>query len=469
MTDQLQKKAKVWSGRFSEPISEKVQEYTASIHFDKKLALFDIEGSKAHAEMLEKVGILSNEELNKILVGLDHIAQEIKENKFNWKIELEDVHLNIEARLTELIGEPGGKIHTARSRNDQVATDMRLWLRSEIDTIARLIQNLEKSILDQAEQHSNSLMAGLTHLQTAQPITFGHHMMAYHDMFARDYDRLLELRKRVNCLPLGSAALAGTSFKIDREFVADRLGFEKVIDNSLDAVSDRDFIMEFLNFSAILMIHISRLSEEIIMWASDNFGYIDIPDEFCTGSSIMPQKKNPDVAELARGKTGRTIGNLINILVLMKGQPLAYNKDNQEDKEPIFDSVQTIKDTLDIFSAMLRSIKVNKTNLKKPLERSYTTATDLADYLVAKQTTFREAHEIVSKIVTFAEKKNILLRDIPLKTFEEFSEKIKDDVFEILDCEGSVKSRNHVGGTSPDQVLNAVKTAKLKWQAYLNH
>ena len=469
MTDQLQKKAKVWSGRFSEPISEKVQEYTASIHFDKKLALFDIEGSKAHAEMLEKVGILSNEELNKILVGLDHIAQEIKENKFNWKIELEDVHLNIEARLTELIGEPGGKIHTARSRNDQVATDMRLWLRSEIDTIARLIQNLEKSILDQAEQHSNSLMAGLTHLQTAQPITFGHHMMAYHDMFARDYDRLLELRKRVNCLPLGSAALAGTSFKIDREFVAAKLGFEKVIDNSLDAVSDRDFIMEFLNFSAILMIHISRLSEEIIMWASDNFGYIDIPDEFCTGSSIMPQKKNPDVAELARGKTGRTIGNLINILVLMKGQPLAYNKDNQEDKEPIFDSVQTIKDTLDIFSAMLRSIKVNKTNLKKPLERSYTTATDLADYLVAKQTTFREAHEIVSKIVTFAEKKNILLRDIPLKTFKEFSEKIKDDVFEILDCEGSVKSRNHVGGTSPDQVLNAVKTAKLKWQAYLNH
>ena len=469
MTDQLQKKAKVWSGRFSEPISEKVQEYTASIHFDKKLALFDIEGSKAHAEMLEKVGILSNEELNKILVGLDHIAQEIEENKFNWKIELEDVHLNIEARLTELIGEPGEKIHTARSRNDQVATDMRLWLRSEIDTIARLIQNLEKSILDQAEQHSNSLMAGLTHLQTAQPITFGHHMMAYHDMFARDYDRLLELRKRVNCLPLGSAALAGTSFKIDREFVAAKLGFEKVINNSLDAVSDRDFILEFLNFSAILMIHISRLSEEIIMWASDNFGYIDIPDEFCTGSSIMPQKKNPDVAELARGKTGRTIGNLINILVLMKGQPLAYNKDNQEDKEPIFDSVQTIKDTLDIFSAMLRSIKVNKTNLKKPLERSYTTATDLADYLVAKQTTFREAHEIVSKIVTFAEKKNLLLRDIPLKTFEEFSEKIKDDVFEILDCEGSVKSRNHVGGTSPDQVLNAVKTAKLKWQAYLNH
>ena len=467
MTDQLQKKTKVWSGRFSEPISEKVQQYTASIHFDKKLALFDIQGSKAHAEMLETVGILSNEELNKILVGLDHIAQEIKENKFKWKIQLEDVHLNIEARLTELIGEPGKKIHTARSRNDQVATDMRLWLRSEIDIIARLIQNLEKSILDQAEQHSNSLMAGLTHLQTAQPITFGHHMMAYHDMFARDYDRLLELRKRVNCLPLGSAALAGTSFKIDREFVAAKLGFEKVINNSLDAVSDRDFILEFLNFSAILMIHISRLSEEIIMWASDNFGYIDIPDEFCTGSSIMPQKKNPDVAELARGKTGRTIGNLINILVLMKGQPLAYNKDNQEDKEPIFDSVQTIKDTLDIFSAMLRSIKVNTTNLKKPLERSYTTATDLADYLVAKQTTFREAHEIVSKIVTFAEKKNILLRDIPLKTFKEFSEKIKDDVFEILDCEGSVKSRNHVGGTSPDQVLNAVKTAKLKWQAYL--
>ena len=292
-------------------------------------------------------------------------------------------------------------------------------------------------------------------------------MMAYHDMFARDYDRLLELRKRVNCLPLGSAALAGTSFKIDREFVADKLGFEKVIDNSLDAVSDRDFILEFLNFSAILMIHISRLSEEIIMWASDNFGYIDIPDEFCTGSSIMPQKKNPDVAELARGKTGRTIGNLVNILVLMKSQPLAYNKDNQEDKEPIFDSVQTVKDTLDIFSAMLRSIKVNKTNLKKPLERSYTTATDLADYLVAKQTTFREAHEIVSRIVTFAEKENILLRDIPLKTFEKFSKKIEEDVFEILDCEGSVKSRNHIGGTSPDQVLNAVKTAKLKWQACL--
>ncbi len=303
MTDQLQKKAKVWSGRFSEPISEKVQEYTASIRFDKKLALFDIEGSKAHAEMLKKIDILSNEELNKILVGLDHIAQEIKENKFKWKTELEDVHLNIEARLTELIGEPGEKIHTARSRNDQVATDMRLWLRSEIDIIARLIQNLEKSILDQAEQHTNSLMAGLTHLQTAQPITFGHHMMAYHDMFARDYDRLLDLRKRVNCLPLGSAALAGTSFKIDREFVAARLGFEKVINNSLDAVSDRDFILEFLNFSAILMIHISRLSEEIIMWASDNFCYIDIPDEFCTGSSIMPQKKNPDVAELARGKT----------------------------------------------------------------------------------------------------------------------------------------------------------------------
>ncbi|MDA9690041.1 argininosuccinate lyase [Betaproteobacteria bacterium] len=465
----MQKKTKVWSGRFSEPISEKVQEYTASIGFDKKLALFDIQGSKAHAEMLEKVGILSNEELNKILDGLNRIAQEIKENKFNWKIELEDVHLNIEARLTELIGEPGEKIHTARSRNDQVATDMRLWLRSEIDIIAGLIQSLEKSILSQAEQHSNSLMAGLTHLQTAQPITFGHHMMAYHDMFARDYDRLLELRKRVNCLPLGSAALAGTGFKIDREFVAKKLGFEKVIDNSLDAVSDRDFVLEFLNFSAILMIHISRLSEEIIMWASDNFGYIDIPDEFCTGSSIMPQKKNPDVAELARGKTGRAIGNLINILVLMKGQPLAYNKDNQEDKEPIFDSVKTIKDTLDIFSAMLRSIKVNKANLKKPFDRSYTTATDLADYLVAKQTTFREAHEIVSKIVTFAEKKNILLQDIPLKTFEEFSEKIEEDVFEILDCEGSIKSRSHVGGTSPDQVLNAIKTAKLKWQACLKH
>jgi len=466
VTDQLQKKTKVWSGRFSEPISEKVQEYTASIRFDKKLALFDIQGSKAHAEMLEKVGILSNEELNKILVGLNQIAQEIKENKFTWKIELEDVHLNIEARLTELIGEPGEKIHTARSRNDQVATDMRLWLRSEIDIIAGLIRSLEKSILSQAERHNNSLMAGLTHLQTAQPITFGHHLMAYHDMFARDYDRLFELRKRVNCLPLGSAALAGTSFNIDREFVANKLGFEKVIDNSLDAVSDRDFILEFLNFSAILMIHISRLSEEIIMWASDNFGYIDIPDEFCTGSSIMPQKKNPDVAELARGKTGRTIGNLVNILVLMKGQPLAYNKDNQEDKEPIFDSVQTIKDTLEIFSSMLSSIKVKKTNLKKPLERSYTTATDLADYLVAKQTTFREAHEIVSKIVTFAEKGNILLQDIPLKIFEEFSEKIEEDVFQILDCEGSIKSRNHVGGTSPDQVLNAIKKAKLKWQDF---
>ncbi len=463
MTDQLQKKNQAWSGRFSEPMSEKVQEYTASVNFDKKLALFDILGSKAHAEMLQKVGILSSKELGEILFGLNRIAEEIKKNKFKWKIELEDVHLNIEARLTELVGDPGEKIHTGRSRNDQVATDIRLWLRSEIDIIAELIGNLERSIIAQAEKHCDSLMAGLTHLQTAQPITFGHHMMAYHDMFARDYERLLEVRKRVNRLPLGSAALAGTGFKIDRQFVADKLGFERLIENSVDAVSDRDFILEFLNFSAILMIHISRLSEEIIMWASDNFCYITLPDEFCTGSSIMPQKKNPDVAELARGKSGRTIGNLINTLVLMKGQPLAYNKDNQEDKEPIFDSVKTVKDTLDIFAAMISSLNVNKSNLRKPLDRGYSTATDLADYLVAKKVTFREAHEIVSKIVTFAEKKGLLLKDIPLKTFENFSEHIQKDVFDILDCEGSIKVRNHVGGTSPDQVLNAVRIAKLKW------
>ena len=460
MTDQLQKKTEGWSGRFSSPVSDKVQKYTASISFDKRLAKSDIQGSRAHAMMLRSIGVLSEKELQKIIEGLDTISTEIQEGVFFWNVQLEDVHLNVEARLTQIVGEPGKKLHTGRSRNDQVATDLRLWLRDEIDCINQLLTDLRIAILDQAEKNSSTIMAGLTHLQTAQPITFGHHLMAYHEMFLRDQERLIDVRKRVNCLPLGSAALAGTSFNIDREYVRKQLGFESICENSIDAVSDRDFIIEFLSFSSIFMTHISRLSEEIIMWNSDTNSYVKLPDELCTGSSIMPQKKNPDVPELARGKTGRIIGNLINLLILMKAQPLAYNKDNQEDKEPLFDTVDTVKETIDIFSILIDSLIVNHSNMRKSVDNSFCTATDLADYLVAKNIAFREAHEAVSKIVSFAEKNNLLLKNIQLSKYKEFVPQIENDVYEILDPEGSIKARNHIGGTNPERVIESISRAR---------
>lgn len=456
----VENNSKTWSGRFNEPVSQLVQRYTASVSFDKKLAEYDIQGSLAHAHMLSAVGILSQDDLAAIKQGLSQILEEIRNNVFDWQIELEDVHLNIEKRLTTLVGDAGKRLHTARSRNDQVATDIRLYLRASIDEIVNLIKSMQHALLDLAEQHTETVMPGFTHLQVAQPISLAHHLMAYHEMLLRDTERLLDCRKRVNQLPLGAAALAGTSYPIDRTMVAQTLGFDGICLNSLDAVSDRDFAIEFCACAALIMTHLSRFSEELILWMSPAFNFIQLADRFCTGSSIMPQKKNPDVPELVRGKTGRINGHLVALLTLMKSQPLAYNKDNQEDKEPLFDTVDTLMDTLRVYTEMLAGITVNQDAMRHAAMRGYATATDLADYLVKKGIPFRDAHEIVAQTVRFAENKRCDLSDLTLSELKQFSATIEEDIFSVLSLEGSMKSRSHPGGTAPEQVSKAIKYAK---------
>jgi argininosuccinate lyase len=456
----LDNKQKSWSGRFSEPVAELVKKYTASVSFDKRLAEFDIQGSLAHANMLGQQGIISKNDVAAIEKGLAEILAEIQAGSFEWLLDLEDVHLNIEKRLTDKIGDAGKRLHTGRSRNDQVATDVRLWLRTTVDDVIASIKNLQLSILDLAEQHADTIMPGFTHLQVAQPVTFGHHLMAYFEMLKRDETRFTDCRKRINYLPLGAAALAGTSYPIDRELVAKTLGFDGVCENSLDAVSDRDFAIEFSAASAILMTHLSRFSEELILWSSPRFAFIDIADRFCTGSSIMPQKKNPDVPELVRGKTGRVNGHLVALLTLMKGQPLAYNKDNQEDKEPLFDTADTVLVTLAIYADMLRGIAVNKTNMRQAALEGFATATDLADYLVKKGMPFRDAHEAVALAVKHGVQQGCDLADLPLSDLQKFSSMINDDVYQVLTLEGSIASRNHIGGTAPTQVKLAIARAR---------
>ena len=462
MTSQFSKKDQAWSARFSEPVSDLVKRYTASVFFDKRLASVDIQGSLAHAEMLCHQGIISKADYAEIVRGMAQISTEIGANDFNWQLDLEDVHLNIEKRLTELIGDAGKRLHTGRSRNDQVATDIRLYLRGAIDDIAMLLTQLRLALLNLAEQHADTIMPGFTHMQVAQPITFGHHILAYVEMFGRDQERLADCRKRVNRLPLGAAALAGTTFPIDRERVASTLGFEALCTNSLDAVSDRDFAIEFCAAGALIMTHISRMSEELIIWMSPRVGFIDIADRFCTGSSIMPQKKNPDVPELARGKTGRVYGHLTALLTLMKGQPLAYNKDNQEDKEPLFDTVDTLVNTLRIFADMAGGITVKPEAMRNAALQGYATATDLADYLVKKGLPFRDAHEAVALAVKTCVGRHCDLTALSLEELRQFSNLIDADVFTVLTLEGSVAARDHAGGTAPNQVRAAI--ARLRQQ-----
>jgi len=456
----VEKNKKTWSGRFSEPVAQLVQRYTASIGFDYRLAEYDIQGSLAHARMLAATGIIQPADLAAIEQGLAQIREEISKGEFEWQLEQEDVHLNIERRLTALTGDAGKKLHTARSRNDQIATDIRLYLRTAIDDIINLIHTLQYVLLDLAEQHAATIMPGFTHLQVAQPVSFGHHLLAYYEMLQRDGQRLQDCRKRVNQLPLGAAALAGTSYPVDRAMVAHALGFGDICHNSLDAVSDRDFAIEFCACAALIMMHLSRLSEELILWMNPAFDFIGLADRFCTGSSIMPQKKNPDVPELVRGKTGRINGHLVALLTLMKSQPLAYNKDNQEDKEPLFDTVDTLKDTLTIYADMLAGLHVNPEAMRQAALRGYATATDLADYLVKKGTPFRDAHETVAQAVRFAESKTCDLSELSLAELQQFSAVIEQDVFEVLTLEGSLQSRNHAGGTAPEQVREAICHAR---------
>ena len=456
MTSQFSKKDQAWSARFSEPVSDLVKRYTASVFFDKRLAQVDIQGSLAHAEMLCFKEIISKADYAEIVRGMAQISAEIAGNDFNWQLDLEDVHLNIEKRLTEIVGDAGKRLHTGRSRNDQVATDIRLYLRGAIDDISQLLRQLRLALLNLAEQHADTIMPGFTHMQVAQPITFGHHMLAYVEMFGRDFERMADCRKRVNRLPLGAAALAGTTFPIDRERVAATLAFDGLCRNSLDAVSDRDFAIEFCAAAALTMTHISRMSEELVIWMSPRIGFIDIADRFCTGSSIMPQKKNPDVPELARGKTGRVNGHLIALLTLMKGQPLAYNKDNQEDKEPLFDTVDTLVDTLRIFADMAGGITVKAEAMRQAALQGYATATDLADYLVKKGLPFRDAHEAVAHAVKTCVNKECDLSDLTLDELRAFSGLIEADIFEVLTLEGSVAARDHLGGTAPKQVRAAI-------------
>jgi argininosuccinate lyase len=455
-TSALNTKNTSWSGRFNEPVAELVKKYTASIGFDYRLAAYDIQGSIAHAQMLGAQKIISQDDVKAIEQGLADIATEIEAGQFEWLLDLEDVHLNIEKRLTDKIGDAGKRLHTGRSRNDQVATDVRLWLRASADQVGAALKKLQLSLLDLAEAHFDTVMPGFTHLQVAQPVTLGHHLMAYVEMLSRDAQRFADCRRRINRLPLGAAALAGTSYPIDRELVAKKLGFDGVCENSLDAVSDRDFAIEFTFAASLVMTHLSRLSEELILWSSPRFAFIDIADRFCTGSSIMPQKKNPDVPELVRGKTGRVYGHLTALLTLMKGQPLAYNKDNQEDKEPLFDTVDTLLVTLEIYADMMRGITVNKDNMRQAASEGFATATDLADYLVKKGMPFRDAHEVVALAVRYAVDKKVDLSNLPLATLQQFSSSIADDVYAVLTLEGSLNSRNHIGGTAPVQVKAAI-------------
>ena len=437
-------------------MSDLVKRYTSSVFFDKRLWQADIRGSLAHAEMLCAQAIIGTEDHAEIQRGMKQIASEIESGAFEWKLDLEDVHLNIEARLTQLVGDAGKRLHTGRSRNDQVATDVRLWLRGEIDLIDGLLTDLQRALVDIAERNTEMILPGFTHLQVAQPVSFGHHMLAYVEMFARDAERMADVRRRVNRLPLGAAALAGTSYPLDRERVARTLEMEGVCQNSLDAVSDRDFAIEFTAAASLAMVHVSRLSEELILWMSQSFGFIDIADRFCTGSSIMPQKKNPDVPELARGKTGRVVGHLMGLITLMKGQPLAYNKDNQEDKEPLFDTVDTLKDTLRIFAEMVGGITVKPEAMERAAKRGYATATDLADYMVKKGLPFRDAHEAVAHAVKTAIAQGVDLSELPLEALQAFNPKIEADVYEVLSLRGSLNARSTLGGTAPALVRQQV-------------
>ena len=468
--NQFDQKSQAWSALFSEPMSDLVKRYTSSVFFDKRLWESDIQGSLAHAEMLSAQKIISPQDLADIQRGMAQITDEINKGQFDWQLDLEDVHLNIEARLTQIVGDAGKRLHTGRSRNDQVATDVRLWLVHEIDLISGLLNDLQKSLIEVAERNVEVILPGFTHLQVAQPVSFAHHLLAYVEMFARDAERMADVRRRTNRLPLGSAALAGTTYPLDRERVAQKLGMVDehghacVSQNSLDGVSDRDFAIEFTAAASLCMVHISRLSEELILWMSQNFGFVKIADRFTTGSSIMPQKKNPDVPELARGKTGRVVGHLMGLITLMKGQPLAYNKDNQEDKEPLFDTVDTLKDTLRIFSEMIGGqsdaqsgqkeggITVNSEAMQAAAKKGYSTATDLADYLVKKGLPFRDAHEVVAHAVKTAQMQNLDLSELPLATLQQFNPRIQADVFECLSLQGSLNARNTLGGTAPDQV-----------------
>jgi len=453
---------KLWGGRFSEPTDAFVERFTASVTFDQRMYAADIRGSIAHATMLTTVGILTAEEKNQIIEGLTTIKDDIEAGRFEWSVKLEDVHMNIESRLTDRIGLTGKKLHTGRSRNDQVATDIRLYVRDEIDQISALIRAVQTGILTVAEHEAGTIMPGFTHLQTAQPVTFGHHLLAWFEMLDRDYSRLQDCRKRVNQCPLGAAALAGTTYPIDRALTAELLGFDKPTENSLDSVSDRDFAIELCAACSLIMTHLSRFSEELVLWTSSQFDFVDLPDRFCTGSSIMPQKKNPDVPELIRGKSGRVTGHLMSLLMLMKGQPLAYNKDNQEDKEPLFDALDTVKDSLKAYADMVPAIKPKKANMRHAAAKGYATATDLADYLVKKGMPFRDAHEVVGKSVAYGIRHNKDLSELSLTELQQFSNTIDTDVYAVLSLEGSVNARNHIGGTAPAQVKAAVVRARAR-------
>jgi len=453
---------KLWDGRFTQPTDAFVEVFTASVGFDQRMYRHDIMGSKAHATMLAKIGVLTQQECKTIIDGLDAIESDIESGNFAWSTKLEDVHMNIEARLTDRIGDTGKKLHTGRSRNDQVATDIRLYLRDEINAVLSELKRLQQGILKLAETEAETIMPGFTHLQTAQPVTFGHHLLAWCEMLFRDVARFQDCQSRVNIMPLGAAALAGTSYPIDRAYTAELLGFDSVSENSLDAVSDRDFVIEFVSAASILMMHLSRYSEELILWSSAQFNFVELSDSFCTGSSIMPQKKNPDVPELVRGKTGRVQGHLVSLLTLMKGQPLAYNKDNQEDKEPLFDTIDTVKSCLRVYADMMPNIAVNRDSMRAAAAQGYSTATDLADYLVRKGIAFRDAHSVVGKSVAYGIEQQKDLAELSLKELQQFSEIITDDVFAVLTLEGSVAARNHIGGTAPEQVKAAVKRALKK-------
>ncbi|RRJ82960.1 argininosuccinate lyase [Aestuariirhabdus litorea] len=465
MSSDEQKTNQQWGGRFNEPTDAFVARFTASIDFDKRLYAQDIRGSQAHARMLNKVGVLSDEELKAIIEGLDQIRGEIERGEIDWSIELEDIHMNIEARLTDRIGITGKKLHTGRSRNDQVATDIRLYLRDEIDLLLAEITRLQQGLLEVAEREADTIMPGFTHLQTAQPVTFGHHLMAWFEMLSRDYGRLSDCRARLNYSPLGAAALAGTTYPIDRAYSAELLEFSAPTANSLDSVSDRDFAIEFCAAASLIMTHLSRMSEELVLWTSAQFDFIDLPDRFCTGSSIMPQKKNPDVPELVRGKSGRVNGHLIALLTLMKSQPLAYNKDNQEDKEPLFDTVDTLKGCLRAYADMVPAIQSKGEQMREAARRGFSTATDLADYLVRKGMPFRDAHEVVGKAVALGVKTGLDLAEMELAQLQQFSDTITSDVFDVLTLEGSVNARDHIGGTAPAQVRSAVATARAQLAA----
>lgn len=455
-------KEKPWTGRFTEPTDAFVEAFTASIEFDQRLYRYDIQGSLAHANMLTASGILTEQENQLIQQGLQTILAEIESNQVEWSIALEDIHMNIESQLTQRIGIAGKKLHTGRSRNDQIATDIRLYLRDEIDAIQQQLVTLQQALLNLAEQEADTIMPGFTHLQAAQPVTFGHHMMAWYEMLLRDSERLVDCRKRVNVMPLGAAALAGTSYPIQREMTAQQLGFSRIGQNSLDAVSDRDFAIEFLSVAAILSMHMTRFSEELILWSSAQFDFIELSDSFCTGSSIMPQKKNPDVPELVRGKSGRIYGNLFALLTLMKSQPLAYNKDNQEDKEPLFDTIDNIKGCLKVFADMMPKITIKRTQMLASAKKGFSTATDLADYLVKKGVAFRDAHEIVGKAVKYCIDQAKDLDQLTLVELQAFSAIIENDIFQVLTLEGSVAARNHLGGTAPEQVRAAINNVRQK-------